>query len=86
MRTTLTLDDDISERLRAEAELSRQPFKQVVNRALRRGLGMTPPIKREPFRVRVHDSAFRPGVDTGRLNQLLDELETETALSALDQT
>ncbi len=45
MRTTLTLDDDIAALLKREARMSGQPFKQVVNDALRRGLSGTTPSK-----------------------------------------
>lgn len=39
MRTTLTLDDDLAMILKHEAEASGRPFRDVVNEALRRGLG-----------------------------------------------
>jgi len=38
MRTTLTLDDDVAEKLRTVAHQTRRSFKQVVNDALRTGL------------------------------------------------
>jgi hypothetical protein len=77
MRTTLTLDSDIAERLRQEAALGKQSFKEIVNAALRRGLSSDLPPKREPYTVQPHSSAFRPGIDSGKLNQLVDELEAE---------
>ena len=75
MRTTLTLEPDIAERLRAEATLGKQSFKQIVNTALRRGLGLEETVASPPFRVIAHSAAFLPGVDSGKLNQLVDELE-----------
>jgi len=42
MRTTLTLDDDLAVMLKQEAEASGRPFRDVVNEALRRGLGDAP--------------------------------------------
>jgi hypothetical protein len=51
VRTTLTLDDDVAAKLRAEARKSGEPFKQIVNRVLRTGLNVrargavTPPFK-----------------------------------------
>jgi hypothetical protein len=42
MRTTRTLDDDLATMLKQEAEASGRPFRDVVNEALRRGLGDTP--------------------------------------------
>jgi len=75
MRTTLTLDPEVAERLRMEAALGKQPFKQIVNDALRRGLGIQEDQPATPFQVSPYSSAFHPGVDPGKLNQLVDELE-----------
>ncbi len=75
MRTTLTLDDEIAERLQSEASYGKCSFKQIVNDALRRGLGIDAPLTVVAFCVQPHSSAFQPGVDAGRLNQLVDELE-----------
>ena len=38
MRTTLTLDDDVAAKLRAEARKSGRSFKETVNQVLRLGL------------------------------------------------
>lgn len=75
MRTTLTLEDKIAERLQQEAALGQRSFKQIVNEALAQGLGLQPPPKRKTYRVKPHASDFVPGVDTGKLNQLADELD-----------
>jgi hypothetical protein len=55
MRTTLTLDDDVTaqiERLRRKRDAS---LKDLVNEALRRGLRdmAAPPKKRKPFRMKT---------------------------------
>ena len=54
-------------------------LKEVVNNALRRGLGGEPPLRRRKrrFRVVARSFGFKPGVDTGKLNQLVDELELQ---------
>jgi hypothetical protein len=75
MRTTLTLEPQIAERLRQEAKLGKRSFKQIVNEALAQGLGLSAPSPREPYRVKPHASAFLPGIDPAKLNQLADELE-----------
>jgi Ribbon-helix-helix protein, copG family len=79
MRTTLTLDDDVAAKLRQLAARRRLSFKEAVNSVLRRGLAAQEVKGRsaQPFRVPVFRSAFRPGVDPLRLNQLVDELATE---------
>jgi hypothetical protein len=39
------------------------------------GLGLKDVKGAKPYRVKPHSSAFAPGVDSARLNQLVDELE-----------
>ena len=78
MRTTLTLDDDIADKLKQLAREENRSFKDVVNHVLKRGL--TSPENRKPgshFEVKAHRGGFRPGIDPGRLNQLNDQLELE---------
>ena len=81
MRTTLTLDDDLAARLKRVAHQRGTSFKQVVNDLLRRGLSTPDPSLRpsRAFRVKPFESAFRPGVDPARLNQLVDDLEAREA-------
>ena len=79
MRTTLTLDDDVAERLREQARLQDRTFKQVVNDTLRRG--MSPDVGDIPtpeYRIVPNHSALAPGIDPTKLNQLNDQLEAET--------
>ena len=75
MRTTLTLDPEIAARLQQEAAAGGRSLKAVVNEALRRGLGIERPARCKPYRVTVHSSRFQPGIDHGKLNQLIDEIE-----------
>ena len=77
MRTTLTLDDDLVEKLRELSRKRRIAFREVVNDTLRRGLSAQElrQKRQRPFKVEVFESAFRPGVDPLRLNALVDELE-----------
>jgi CTP:molybdopterin cytidylyltransferase MocA len=81
VRTTLTLDDDVADKLKALAEQRRVSFKEVVNDALRRGLATQSRAAKpaRPFRVVPFASAFRPGVDPEKLNQLTDEIEVQDA-------
>ena len=76
MRTTLTIDPDVEQLLQREMRRTDKSMKAVVNDALRRGLGARGKPPRLPrFKVEPHAFAFRTGVDTDRLNQLVDELE-----------
>lgn len=82
MRTTLTLDDDLLERLKELAARSKTSFKATVNEVIRRGLTAQERVSgpRKPFRLEPFRSDFRAGVDPARLNQLSDDLEAEHAL------
>jgi hypothetical protein len=81
MRTTLTIDDQIAELIRKEVKLGKRSLKAVINDALRRGMGLDAPKPVKTYRVKAHSSAFAPGVDAGRLNQLVDELESAEFLA-----
>ena len=76
MRTTLTVDDDLAERLVELARETRQPFKVVLNAALRRGLGEQSPAA-APFVYEAHPGELRAGIDDRRLNELVWELDEE---------
>jgi hypothetical protein len=78
MRTTLTLDRDVAERLKQKMRRTGKGLKATINDALRAGLrigGARP--ARGRFRVEPHAFGVKPGVDLDRLNQLVDELECE---------
>lgn len=78
MRTTLTLEADVAARLKQEIRRSGKGLKTLVNEALRLGLGLTgKPVRAARFEVRPHAFGFKPGVDLDRMNQLVDELESE---------
>lgn len=76
MRTTLTLDPDVAQRIEQEVRRKGKTLKTVVNDALRTGLGLTPENRGpKPFRVEPHDFGFKAGVNLDKMNQLVDELE-----------
>jgi predicted DNA-binding ribbon-helix-helix protein len=80
VRTTVTLDDDVAEKLEELAARRKASFKEVLNDVLRRGLTAQERMEApKPFRVAAFRSAFRPGVDPLKLNQLSDELEVQHA-------
>jgi hypothetical protein len=79
MRTTLTIDDDLAGLLKRRARDLGLPFKDVINRTLRAGLGeQAQPRQRTAPKTIPHAFGFRPGIDLDKLNQLVDELEAET--------
>jgi hypothetical protein len=51
VRTTLTFDEDVAALLKQEMRKSGEPFKQVVNRAIRAGLTAPRQTPSKPFKV-----------------------------------
>jgi hypothetical protein len=83
MRTTITLDPDVADRLRALARERRQSFKEVVNAVLRRGLGddAGPAMS---FHVDARELRLRPGIDLDQALELAARLEDEETLRKLE--
>lgn len=83
MRTTLTLDNDLAQRLRQAAARDGKPFKQIVNDTLRAGLGLRdkPGQRRGKSVLRTFRSRLKAGIDETKLNQLVDQLEVESFLA-----
>ena len=78
MRTTLTIDPDVEMLIQREMRRTERSMKAVVNDALRLGLGARGKPPRPPrYKVEPHPFGFKAGIDTDRLNQLVDELEVE---------
>lgn len=78
MRTTLTLDDDIAEKLAAQARRAGKPMREVVNETLRRGLAASSraAVRRPPFRVVARDlGALRPGLSLDNIDELIEQVE-----------
>jgi hypothetical protein len=77
MRTTLTLDDDVAAKLKAEARRAGLPFREIVNETLRRGLanrGIT--AKRQTFRIAARDLGnLRPGLSLDDVAGLIEQVE-----------
>jgi predicted transcriptional regulator len=76
VRTTLTLDDDVSAKLEAEARRTGKSFRQTVNEALRAGLNarrVRPPAVR--FVVRARALGLRRGLSMDNVGQLLEHAE-----------
>lgn len=72
MRTTLTLDPDVAERLERAVQSSGKGLKATVNEALRIGLGLAEkPVKPRRFKIRAFVEGLQPGIDPDRMNQFL---------------
>ena len=82
MRTTLTIDDDLAGVLKRRAQELGLPFKEMVNRTLRAGLGEDARTSQTTAPKTIpHAFGFRPGIDLDKLNQLVDELEADSYAS-----
>jgi len=80
MRTTVTLDPDVELMLKDAMRRRDEPFKQVLNDALRQGLKHSPSRPPQPFRQQVFDTG--PAlVDLTKANALAGELEDQDLLA-----
>jgi hypothetical protein len=79
MRTTITLDEDVAAKLKAEVRRSGRSFKETINEALRRSLlPRKQPGPHRPFRIQTRDlGALRPGLSLDDVAGLLDRVEGE---------
>jgi hypothetical protein len=76
MRTTLTLDDDVAAKLKAEARREGRAFRDVVNETLRRGLASRAAVRREPVKLQVRDLGnLKPGLSLDNLSELIEQIE-----------
>ncbi len=77
MRTTLTLEDDVAAKLKAEARRSGRSFREIVNDALRRGLAARHAgARRRAFKVDARDlGALKPGLSLDNVGDLLEQVE-----------
>ncbi len=76
MRTTLTVENQVDVLLRDLAKKQNRSYKDVINEALLRGIQTlaeaAPP---DVYRIEPVETGFLPGVDSGKLNQLSDDIE-----------
>ena len=75
MRTTITLDEDVASKLKAEARTTGESFKTTVNRVLRLGLNARHNAPMKPFKVRARPMGQRAGFDFDNIEELLDQLD-----------
>ncbi len=81
MRTTLNLDNDVLEQARLLAQDLRQPFKYVVNEALRSGLKqIEKPLQQKTYCTVPQDMKIRKGLCLDSIPQLISEVEGEDHL------
>lgn len=82
MRTTVTLDPDVEQLLKAAMREREATFKTVLNDALRQGLAPRRVAGRQRYRQLTFDLG-RPLVDLTKANALAADLEDQALLAKL---
>ncbi len=78
IRTTVTLDEDVFERLKQASRAERVPFRQALNDTLRAGLlAREEPTARRKFRIEPRHMGVRPGLNYDNVSALLELAEGE---------
>jgi hypothetical protein len=81
MRTTVTLDADVEQRLREAMRRQGKGFKETLNDALRRGFGPAQAdLDGQRFEVESRPLRLRAGLDPTRHRELDDDLEIQEFL------
>lgn len=75
VRTTLTIDPDVAERLRLEQQARGCTFKEAVNDALRRGLARdaAAAAPRDRYVMPVLDLQPRPGINVDKIRDIVSD-------------
>jgi hypothetical protein len=83
IRTTVTLDLDVAEQLKALARRRNISFKAALNTALRDGLAAERG-ENTPFHVAARPMGLRPDIDFTHALRLAAELEDEEIIRKLE--
>jgi hypothetical protein len=83
MRTTVTLDPDVVEELKALAHQRNLSFKAALNSAVRAGLAAERGGSRT-YRVPARPMGLRPGIDLTHALRLADSLEDDEIVRKLE--
>jgi len=83
MRTTVTIDPDTENLLRAEVLRTGRSFKEVLNLSIRSALLAAPEEGRRTSITPLFPAAFPSEFSGGSFNRLADELDDEATLREL---
>jgi hypothetical protein len=76
IRTTVTLDEDVIERVKAESRSRGASFKETLNDLLRVALATrAAKPKRKPFKIKTYHMGVIPGLNYDKTEDLLEYLE-----------
>ncbi len=85
MRTTLTIDDSIIQKLKEEAHRSGLPFKKIVNMTLEQGLKQLHEKPRtSKYRLKTFHMGFPPKTDLNKALQIASTIEDEEIARKLE--
>lgn len=83
MRTTVTLDPDVAEQVKALSRQRNVSFKRALNDAIRAGLAAERGGARR-YRVPARPMALRPGIDLTKALHVAEELENAEIVRKLE--
>jgi hypothetical protein len=73
IRTTVTFDEDVLERVRQESRTSGKPFRHTLNDLLRQALTERPQrFDRSAYKLIASPVGLRPGLSYDNLEELLE--------------
>ncbi len=77
IRTTVSLDQDVLERVKAESRQRGEPFKKTLNELLRLAVSLDKAApSRKPFKIRPFaNTGPIPGLNYDNISELLDYAE-----------
>jgi hypothetical protein len=77
MRTTLTPDDDVATKLKAESHRASRPFREIFNETLSRGLeSRRAAAQQRAFKVTAPDLGnLKPGLSLDNIAELIEHME-----------
>ena len=77
IRTTVTLDEDVIERVKAESRSRGVSFRDTLNELVRKGLNAQVPAAKEPFRVKPFTRGLSQEFNYDDIEGLISQLEGE---------
>jgi hypothetical protein len=76
IRTTVTLDDDVVERVKQESKSRGASFRETLNELIRAGLvSLQAQPKRRVFKVRATAMGYRPDLNQDKIESLIEYSE-----------
>lgn len=78
MRTTLTLEEDLAQKLKDLSQKMGVSFKSVLNEALRQGLkNLKTSQSQKPYKTDAHPMKLRENISIDNIQEMLADLEGE---------